>query len=176
VTAQNSKNKTSIGNKDRLARLDRGGKLGVGASQLFAVALEVVVSGKSDALSLCEIDFLCVVGEESRTDLRSLCIKKNTCIAVQKDNVRMENVCIYYLNSFNACNANLKLTNMPVLVLGSLSQAIKTCLVSLVITMTEVETSNIHTSLNQLFQLFYFPACWSKSANNFGLAARHIGG
>ena len=160
MTAQNSKNKTSIGNKDRLARLNRGGKLGVGASQLFAVALEVVVSGKSDALSLCEIDFLCVVGEETRTDLRSFGIKKNTCITVQKDNVRKEKMCIY-LNSFNPCYANLQLTNMPILVLGSLSQAIKTCLVSLMITMTEVETSNIHTSLNQLFQLFYFPACWS---------------
>jgi hypothetical protein len=104
VTAQNSKNKTSIGNKDRLARLDRGGKLGVGASQLFAVALEVVVSRKSDALSLCEIDFLCVVGEESRTDFRPLGIKKNTCIIVQKDNVRMENIA--YVYSSNACNAN----------------------------------------------------------------------
>ena len=79
MAAQNGKNKTSIGNKDRLTRLDRGGKLGVGASQLLAITLEVVVSSKSEVSTLGESDLLCVVGEESRTDLGSLCVKKNTC-------------------------------------------------------------------------------------------------
>ncbi len=78
MATQNSKNKTSIGDKDRLTRLDRGGKLGVGASQLLAITLEVVVSGKSEVGTLGETDLLCVVGEESRTNLGSLCVKKNT--------------------------------------------------------------------------------------------------
>lgn len=80
MATQNGKNKTSIGTKDRLSRLDRGGKLGVRASQLLAITLEVVVGGKSDVGTLGEIDLLCVVGEETRTDLGSLCVKKNTYI------------------------------------------------------------------------------------------------
>lgn len=81
MATQHSKNKTSIGNKDRLTRPDRGGKLGVGASQLLAITLEVVVGGESEVGTLGESDFLCVVGEESRTDFGSFCVKENTYVS-----------------------------------------------------------------------------------------------
>ena len=65
---------------------------------------------------------------------------------------------------------------MSVLVLGSLPQTIKACLVSFMVTVTEVETSNIHTSLDQLFQLGNFPASGSESTDDFGLTAGNISG
>ena len=74
----------------------------------------------------------------------------------------------------------LKLTDVSVLVLGSLPQTIKTCLVSLMVTVTEVETSNIHTGLDQLLQLRHFPACRSECANDLGTTilyhGRHLNG
>ena len=87
--------------------------MGVRASQLLAITLEVVVGGKSDVGTLGETDLLCVVGEESRTDLGSLCVKKNTYII-------SEEICYEQVDAFvDAINSktNFKLTDMFVLVL-----------------------------------------------------------
>ena len=58
---------------------------------------------------------------------------------------------------------------MSVLVLGSLSQTIKACLVSFMVTMREVKASHAKTSVDEFFQLLHFPAGRTERAHNLGL-------
>jgi hypothetical protein len=63
----------------------------------------------------------------------------------------------------------LKLTNVGILVCSSLSETIKTCLMSTVISVGKVETSNTHSALDELLKLVYLPTSRSKSTYNLGM-------
>ena len=63
---------------------------------------------------------------------------------------------------------------MLIHILRCLPQTIQTSLVPLMFTMTEVEPGNIHTRINQLLELVYFPTCWPKGAEDFSPAGTDI--
>ena len=67
-----------------------------------------------------------------------------------------------------------KLTDMLSLILGSFSHAIQAGLVSLVITVTEVESSNVHTGIDEGLDGGDIPTGGSHGTDNLGLAVRHI--
>lgn len=64
---------------------------------------------------------------------------------------------------------------MDSLVLGSLAKPIKARLVSLVVAVGEIESSNIHTGVYHLFQGFDTPASRSQGADDLRLACGSIG-
>ena len=56
------------------------------------------------------------------------------------------------------------LTDMLVNVLGSLSQAVETSEVALMVTVRKVEAGNAHASINELLKLRHLPASRTKCA------------
>ena len=62
------------------------------------------------------------------------------------------------------------LTNVDSLVLGSLAKPVEASLVSLVIAVGEIESSDIHTRVYHLFQGFDAPASRPQGANDLRLA------
>jgi hypothetical protein len=64
---------------------------------------------------------------------------------------------------------------MLALVLSSLSKSVEASLVSIVISMTEVETRYRHSSLNKSLKLFYLPARRAEGAHNLCVTVINIG-
>ena len=92
VAGEDGKDKRSIGNEDLLAGVDRLGEGGVGAGELLGIALEGIISGEGQSLSLDKGDGLGTIGEETRADLGSLGIEKDGCgdqMRNNDDDVRM---------------------------------------------------------------------------------------
>jgi len=56
----------------------------------------------------------------------------------------------------------------------TLSETIKTSLMSTMVSMREVETSNTHSTFDKLLKLVNFPTSRSKSTNDFGFTVGHI--
>lgn len=67
------------------------------------------------------------------------------------------------------------LTNMLSLILGGRTDTFQASLVAFMITMRKVETSNTHSSINQLFQLGNIPTRRAHCTNDFGLSRFQIG-
>ena len=71
-----------IGTQNLLSRFDTGGQGFVRAGQLFAVALECIIAGQDQGLSLDQIDLFGIVGKESRSDLGSLGVHQDGNVAI----------------------------------------------------------------------------------------------
>ena len=69
-------------------------------------------------------------------------------------------------------NINILLTNILVRVLRGLPQPVQARLVSLVIAVGEVESSDVHARLDERLELRHLPACWTEGAYDFRAAVR----
>ena len=65
---------------------------------------------------------------------------------------------------------------MPILILGRLPQTIQACLVSFMIAMGEVESSDVHAGLDKSLKGGHIPTGGSEGADDFRLAGGHIRG
>jgi hypothetical protein len=144
VHAEHSQDKRSIGNEDLLTNSHRLGQGWVRASQLMAVSLEFVVGGEDEGLALLKLNLANAVGEESRTNLGSLCIEQDSCGRKRNNVIRNQ-------DRQSAHRVSRALTDMLILVLGSFPQALKTSVMSLMVSMGEVEASNAHAGFDEFF-------------------------